>query len=445
MKNTTRSHDTKESVPNFLQMLTKKSNPDIKQMKTIQKQNRKDSAQFIAPKFHVHKARWLVEKASEVPEDFPFEDFSIVTVHDTALTVAYRIDECLRKRSVVVKFNTQTAEAVCKTASLMIYNIRLYEGVMENTIIVEVQRWKDCGLEFREEREAIFEAAKGYGIDDSIAVSVSAKKKSVVGCVPKRDSNKRSHDDDGDNTPPGSVSGMSGKKNSKKEKKSPRRSYLDDLSDMYTPMAKSELKQMLEFTSFQLKSTHSEVQLLALHNLTSMTNIEESHLNTSLQISKLILSNEYGLGDRVTSLSRQDIDRRQKDEGSLREQICLASLQVIFNVLESISTHFGIEDITDLILDDGHSCFSQSFLAALIEAIGQYEMSHIACLATKCLSYLLKICPELLEEEALREDALRSLKNAESYGRNCHMDLETEVSNTIGIIRYMGEGEVYSC
>ena len=209
-----------------------------------------------------------------------------------------------------------------------------------------------------------------------------------------QESNKRSPDDDGDNVPPGSVSGMSGKKNSKKEKKSPRRSYLDDLSDMYTPMAKSELKQMLEFTSFQLKSTHSEVQLLALHNLTSMTNIEESHLNTSLQISKLILSNEYGLGDRVTSLSRQDIDRRQKDEISLREQICLASLQVIFNALESVSTHFSIEAITDLIVD-GHSCFSQSFLTALIEAIGQYEMSHIVCLTTKCLSCLLKICPEL--------------------------------------------------
>ena len=138
----------------------------------------------------------------------------------------------------------------------------------------------------------------------------------------------------------------------------------------------------------------------------------------------------------MSFLSRQDIDRRQKDEISLREQICLASLQVIFNALESVSTHFSIEAITDLIVD-GHSCFSQSFLTALIEAIGQYEMSHIVCLTTKCLSCLLKICPELLEEEALRPNALRSLKNAESYGRNCHMDLEAEAGNVIGFMRHM--------
>ena len=66
-----------------------------------------------------------------------------------------------------------------------------------------------------------------------------------------QESNKRSPDDDGDNVPPGSVSGMSGKKNIKK-KKSSRRSYLDDLIDMYTPIAKSELKQMMEITSCQL-------------------------------------------------------------------------------------------------------------------------------------------------------------------------------------------------
>ena len=72
----------------------------------------------------------------------------------------------------------------------------------------------------------------------------------MIGCVPKRVSNKRSPDDDGDNVPPGSVSGMSGEKNSKK-KKSSRKSHLDDLSGMYTPMTKEELKQKLEITSFQ--------------------------------------------------------------------------------------------------------------------------------------------------------------------------------------------------
>ena len=412
-------------------MLTKKSNLDMKQIKKIHKQNRKDLDQFGAPVFGVHKARWVVEKASEVPEEFPLEKFSTITVHGSALTVAYRIDECLRKRSIVVKFNDKTAEAVCKTASLMIYRIRLYEGATKDTIIVEVQRWKDCGLDFREERGAIFEAAKGCGFDDSITVSVSSKKKLEVGWIPKSIPNKRTHDNDSDNV-------VRGKNKKKGRKKSPRTSHLDDLSDLYTPMPESELEQMLEFTSLQLKSMHPEVQLLALHNLSSMTNNEESHVNASLQISKLILANKYELLEKITSpLRQQEIDRKRKYDQSLLEQICLASLQVMFNALDSVSSHFSIDTINDLILD-GYSFFSQLFLAALIQAIEQYEMAHIAYLATKCLACLLRVCPELREEEALRENALvllRSLKDAQSYGHDCHLGLESEATNVISIMR----------
>ena len=393
--------------------------------------------------FTIHKARWLVEKASEIPEDFPFEDFSTVTVRGTVLSVAYRIDECLRKRSTVVEFNAQTAEAVCKTASLMMYHIRLYEGPTKNTIIVEVQRWRDCGFEFREEREAIFEAAKGYGFDDSDITSVSAakKKKSVVECASEGGMipNKRSPDND-DNNCGDSGGNPVGPASAKKKS---RTSYLmssdmDSLSDLYTPMTNFELKKMLEAASFQLGSRHPEVQLVALQNLTSMTNTEESYLETSLQMSKLILEDAYGLRESLTSLCRQDLDRRKTYDVSLREQICLSSFQVMFNALESVFAHFEIDSVKTII-SEGYSCFSQSFLVALIEAIGQYEMSHIACLATKCLACLLKICPEL-REEALRQNALQILKGAESYGHECHLALESEATNTIDIMMYKEEG-----
>ena len=109
----------------------------------------------------------------------------------------------------------------------------------------------------------------------------------------------------------------------------------------------------------------------------------------------------------------------------------------MFNALDSVSSHFSIDTITDLILD-GYSFFSQLFLAALIQAIEQYEMAHIACLATKCLACLLRVCPELREEEALRENALvllRSLKDTQSYGHDCHLGLESEATNVISIMR----------
>jgi hypothetical protein len=318
----------------------------------------------------------------------------------------------------------------------MMYHIRLYEGPTKNTIIVEVQRWRDCGFEFRDERDAIFEAAKGYGFDDSNMVSLSAKqKKSVVECaaeggmIPtKRNPDKNC--DSGDPIGPALA------------KKKSRTSYLlsadmDNFSDLYTPMTNSELKKMLEAACLQLGSRHLEVQLVALQNLTSMTNTEESYLETSLQISKLILEDAYGLRDSVTSLSRQDLDRRKTYDVSLREQICLSSLQVMFNALESVSAHFE-SDSVKIIISEGYSCFSQSFLVALIEAIGQYEMSHTACLATKCFACLLKICPEF-REEALRQNALQILRAAESYGHECHLGLESEATNTIGIMRYKEE------
>lgn len=403
------------------------------------------------------QGRWLVHVPIKIPEDFHFEELSTITVVGTALTVAYRIDECLRVRSIVAKFNAKSAEAECKTANLMVFFVRLYQGPTKNTIVVEVQRWSDCDFDFTTEKNAIFQAAmkeeEGSALDDSgIARALSRGCKPVKG-TPTSKTRKF-------------FNGLKGSAASIHESKksgiyevassfkittrgcnsSDDRSSIILVDDLYTPMTKHELRNMLEGIASQLDSKLLEVQLMALRSLASMTDTQESHLLTSIQISKLILEGRFGLREKVVTLIQQDLSDSSSKRGiydaTIREQICLSSLQVMYNALESVSAHSIANkniDVMKAIISKGYVCFSQNFLRNLIGAIRQYEMCHTACLAVKCMISLFRIYPEL-REEALRYNALRVVQDAKCHGHGCHLNLESQSANAINMMVVREEG-----
>lgn len=387
----------------------------------------------------VSQVRWLVHVPNQIPEDFHFEELSTVTVVGTALAVAFRIDECLRLRSIVAKFNAKSAEAECKTADLMVFFVRLYQGPTNNTIVVEVQRWSDCVFDFTKEKNAIFQAAKGYGLDDSDMTR--ALHRNLKSAMESTSKTRKLVDDLIGST----ASIQASKKSRTYEMFSSFQNAAGDsannggssilVDDLYKPMTKYELENTLEGTASQLDSKHLEVQLMALRSLASMTDTQESHLRTSLQISKLILEGCFGLRAKVVSLIQQDLSNSRRNrkhyDATMREQISLTSLQVMYNTLDSVSTHSI--DTMKTIISEGYSCFSQAFLLGLIEAVRHYEMSHIACLAVKCMTCLFRVYPELLGN-ALRCNVLQVLQDAKCYGHGCHLNLESESTNAINII-----------
>lgn len=429
------------------------------EIKMIEKKYRRDQKMdgIINKSFRfagIQKRRWRVPVPNQIPEDFHFEELSTITVVGTAPIVAYRIDECLRIRSIVAKFNSENAEAECKTHNLMVFFVRLYQGPTKNTIVVEVQRWSDCVFDFTKEKNAIFQAAKGGSVvnDSDMATALSRGRgrsakgspsktrklfDGLVGSAASMQVSKKSR----------TFEVVSSFKSTTGDYNSDERSSMVLVDDLFTPLTKHELKNMLEGTASQLDSKHLEVQLMALRSLTSMTDTQESHLRTSLQISKLILEGRFGLREKVVSLIHQDLSNSNRNrniyDAAIREQICLSSLQVMYNALESISDHSIANNNIDtikVIISEGYVCFSQGLLTALIEAIRDYEMCHTACLAVKCMTCLFRVYPEL-RDEALRYNALRVLQDAEHHGHGCHLNLESESTNAINIMT-AGEGVV---
>lgn len=340
-----------------------------------------------------HVARWVVDEVPPPPEDYPLEPYGTCVAKGDALTVAYRIDECLCKMSVAVEFDVENAEARCKTADQMTYIVRLYQGPEPETVLVEVSRWDDCGVRFREERQRIFDTAKGYGLQD--------RKVPLPMQMPVME--------------------------------------MEGLEDLYVPISDDELKEMLEESVRQLHEPYQDSQLFVMDNLASMTDDQVTHPATAVRVAKMILgSSELGLRDLISSLLSLQCPER-KD--SLGQKIRNASLQVLFNSIDVVSRDAARskgDNVLQALINEEHDFFSNILIESLRKDIESCETScpHNACLAAKCLTGLLSSCQKLrediLSQEPKMDRTLRAvLDEARHYGIRCHCNLEKETERTI--------------
>lgn len=342
-----------------------------------------------------HVARWIVDEVPPPPEDYPLEPYGTCVAKGDPLTVAYRIDECLCKMSVAVEFDAEMAEARCKTADQMTYYVRLYQGPEPDTILVEVARWDDCGVRFREERQRIFDTAKGYGLQDRKVTP--AMKMPIM--------------------------------------------ELEGLEDLYDPLSDDELKEMLEEAVNQLHERFQDTQLFAMNNLASMTDAKVTHRETAVRIAKMILgSEELGLRDLIASLLSLDCPAPRDILG---QKIRNMSLQVLFNSIDLVSKDSASDkgdNVLQTLVSKEHHFFSNVLINSLKKDIEAHKTScpHNACLATKCLTGLLSSCRKLREEVLSREQihkevrTLRAvLDEARKFGIRCHCNLEHETERTI--------------
>lgn len=319
------------------------------------------------------KKRWFVNEAPPKPI-FPLE--RPVEVEDNPRQITARIDDSLRLRSVDVEFNG--SQAMCKTSDFLTYSIDLY-AVTEDKTLVEVMRHQGCGFAFRKEREAVINAARGFG----------------------------------------------GKPTSKLPKimKIPQ-----DLLKEYKPPTEQDHEDTLFRATDQLHSNQRDVQLFTLQNLSSITTPDKVCKASVQMMSRLIMENRSDIRSMIAAVLNACVS--ENDYPSV--EILNSCLTIFDNSMSALSQE-GIEnkDSTGLqgVLKTNGKGFADSMVPTLLGIVKDCKCPHNACLALRCLCLLLKNSPDACNR--VTEEARLVIEHAESFGRQRHSNLEVAARDTL--------------
>jgi len=150
--------------PNFTSHFSKLDFSDIQPpLKHFGRSTTKPS--LVTKNLEIRPTTWKVQndQLETFPNNFYLEKSSRF-IHDSdACTIAARICDCLRSRSIHATFDEKKAQAKCKTSDFVFFHINLF-AVKGDCIIVEVQRRKGCSITFNREYKAILEAAEGKSL-----------------------------------------------------------------------------------------------------------------------------------------------------------------------------------------------------------------------------------------------------------------------------------------
>ena len=114
-----------------------------------------------------NNSRWTVIETKPIPPFFQLERGS-KQINKSASFISQSIDTYLRLKSIDAIFDSENAEANCKTSDNMRFKIFLYAGSSPNSTFVEMMKLKGgCGFSFTKERDNIMNvAATGIGEGD---------------------------------------------------------------------------------------------------------------------------------------------------------------------------------------------------------------------------------------------------------------------------------------
>mmetsp|Transcript_3311 Transcript_3311/g.4992 ORF Transcript_3311/g.4992 Transcript_3311/m.4992 type:complete len:346 (+) Transcript_3311:784-1821(+) len=316
----------------------------------------------------VSTTRWNVESGNKIPS-YPLE--RTVKVDATTKVVASRVDANIKKRSVQAEFDSDKARAICVTEGFLKYHVTLFDAG-NNQTLVEVQRRKGCSMEFRRERLAIINAAKG-----SFTQTQSMPRLTI---------------------PPDLVS-----------------------ESKYAPPSYEDITAMLENIVLSLHAKHRDSKLLALRHVAGMTDIETANVHTSFNAAKIILDSEIGVREIITDYL---VSGPQDETGIMMRH---SGLTILTNCLTLLEKGDKIEELSK----KENIWFTESLFPSLVEDIKRCKSYHNAFLSSKCLCMLLKKS-SIVRATAREDDDLRDiLEKAASIGQKNHNKLHDEAESTI--------------
>lgn len=115
-------------------------------------------------------AGWELREAPTLPAFHPLERTAAFVPHQTTCySVASRIAQVLRDRSIEAEYDNEKAKIKCRTPDGVDFRVRLYRGRDNHAhgIIVEVQRRFGTSLRFYHDTTAILDVAQGKDLSQS--------------------------------------------------------------------------------------------------------------------------------------------------------------------------------------------------------------------------------------------------------------------------------------
>lgn len=360
--------------------------------------NVNDNAKCIAtqPKTYTkNKVRWIVT----APPTKPIYDLERgwQKINESPLVVSARLDHSLRLRSVEATFDSNRAEATCKTSNFLRYKIYLYtgndKGNNDSTLIQIIKVNNGCGFEFTKEYEAVINAAKGLG--GSLQRSVKALSSMAMTMT----------------LPP-------------------------DFLDLYEPPSDADIEDSLDRIIDQIHSKHDNAVLFALQNLHSITTEDKHYSETSNRASMYVIKNYNGIRDMITKIYANRVGDIWENEKS--DQICHASLIVLMNGIQQSLPPPGknMSSASFSITDDRSKHFIEQLVPSLLDGVRNYSKNaHTACLAMECLYLLAMNSPLARTEIGEVNDISVAVEGAKLYGSTEHLKLEKAASSMMEILQ----------
>jgi len=110
---------------------------------------------FNSVKMNGNIIYWLPDAVNPCPSDYHGQ----IAIADHLTTVSCRISDCNRIRLVAAEYNNDNASASCVALRDTHFSILLFRGETQKEIIVVIRKISGCDLIFREEYEALMNAA----------------------------------------------------------------------------------------------------------------------------------------------------------------------------------------------------------------------------------------------------------------------------------------------
>jgi len=360
------------SMPSSLETLYRKPSSRAIDSKIRQKQETKVPHKTSKP------MKWTVDRKclETLMDDFPLERTSRLICDVDASTVASRICDCLRERSVQTTYNNNKAKAKCVTVDNVKFRIQLFASECGN-VMVEVQRRKGEGFIFMRECRAILNAASGDGssMDEPTGL--------------------------------GSISGLKCIKNANCRLPNPR-SEVDHVERM-----------MLD--------RQEDTSRLALALLRDMTDPVKSSADIVETASRRVF-------DKSSETCRNLLKRLETgaSETTEKKQSCSNThafqLQLVLNIMSNALVVMKNLGQLSRVCHDGS--MQGIVIPILLKLVNVGEMHpHISYFAIKCISCLSEIYA--LRLDLLEADIISILRDAADIGLQTHENLGRVAENTL--------------
>ena len=339
-------------------------------------------------------ASWdICDQLAQVPIDFPLERTHREIHGVSAKEVASRIQDALRKLSIQAEYDGSQAKAKCTTCDMVSFRIRLYAGGEDGLpVVVEVQRRNGSMSSFMRSCRAILDGAEGKDVCADASGPVGKKLPPFM------------------KVPVGSMK------------------CLESAYKKSDPVA--DMKNGLGRATEMLKSDARDSNVLALENLSQMTDALKTRPDIALMASqKILLAEDCELREDIAIAVQRDVFSPEDDGQtlvSLAEQARHLGLMIFSNSLALLSKKGSLDDAVK-----SQKWFTSYLIPTLVDEVRSCKTSANNSYEAACGLCCLASSSETARRVMRDIGALEDLQVAQKFGKVHHELLSNETERCL--------------